>query len=317
MTSLAQILFDYISPALAVIILVLNVTEIYMIFQQKIRIKHSAIAYVFNLAISDVFVGVAIIVAKICYYIWKYTNSRTSRALLSISRYYLLRVSLFASVFNLMAIALIRCLAITHPIKHRIFIRKCTAKMCLLIWVLSSLVVTCLYFSLYFTLGSAKLDQYEIIIFPIIVYPASVVFACSHYHFRNLLTQKELKFSQKKSPNLQYSMSKGPQNKSKNRLFEDKVYILALRSIIAFMICWVPTATYALTKIFNAFSGWKNVGDLEFSLFTLAFINSVIDPVLFFSSCTKRRHQNSERTNVSSTSKDSIFSRVWECFMLL
>ena len=87
LTSFAQILFEYVSPLLAVI--VLNTTEIYMILRQKIKIKHSAIAYVFNLAISDIFVGVVIVIAKISYYIWKYTNSRTAWVILNVSRYYL------------------------------------------------------------------------------------------------------------------------------------------------------------------------------------------------------------------------------------
>ena len=74
MTNLAQISFEYVSPFLAVIILVLNIVEIYIILQQKIRIKYSAIAYVFNLAISDIFVGVVIVIAKISYY---YGNIQT------------------------------------------------------------------------------------------------------------------------------------------------------------------------------------------------------------------------------------------------
>lgn len=136
-----------------------------------------------------------------------------------------------------MAITLIRCLAITHPVKHRTFIRKYTKKMCLLICVFLSVIVTCLYFSLYFTLDHAKFDQYEVITFPIIVYPASVAFACSYYHLRNLLTRKEVKFNQKKFPELSCSISKDPQNKIKKQSFEKRVYTFALRTIFAFIIC--------------------------------------------------------------------------------
>ena len=67
MASLAQILFEYVSPFLAVIILVLNIAEVYIILRQKIRIKYSAVAYVYNLAISDNFVGAAIVIANIIY----------------------------------------------------------------------------------------------------------------------------------------------------------------------------------------------------------------------------------------------------------
>ena len=311
MASLAQILFEYVSPFLAVIILVLNIAEVYTILRQKIRIKYSAIAYVFNLAISDIFVGVAIVIAKISYYIWKHTNCRTAWIILNVSRYYLLRVSLFASVLNLMTITLIRSLAITQPLKHRIFIRKYTKKLCLLIWVFSTLMVTCLYFSLYFTLDHAKFDQYEVILFPITVYPASVAFGCSYYHIRNLLIRNETKFNQRKFSQLSCSISKNPQNKSKKNSFEDKVYTFALRTIFAFIICWTPSATYSLIKVSNAFSHWKNVEDLEFSLFTLAFTNSVIDPILFFSSTyTKSSHQNGGSKNFRSTIKDGVTGTV-------
>ena len=125
-----------------------------------------------------------------------------------------------------MAITLIRCLAITHPVKHRTFIRKYTKKMCLLICVFLSVIVTCLYFSLYFTLDHAKFDQYEVIIFPIMVYPASIAFACSYYHLRNLLTRKEVKFNQKKFPELSCSSVKILKIKVRNSHLKKKsIYI--------------------------------------------------------------------------------------------
>ena len=52
-------------------------------------------------------------------------------------------------------------------------------------------MVTCLFSSLRFTLDPDKFEQYEIIIFLIIVYPATAVFEFSYYHIRNLSTQKE------------------------------------------------------------------------------------------------------------------------------
>ena len=309
MGNLAQFIFDYISPILAVVILVLNSAEIYFIFQQKIRIKYSGIAYIFNLAISDIFVGAAIVTVKIFYYIWKSNNSYTVWLLQIISRYYLLRVSLFASVFNLMAMTLIRWLAIRYPVKHRSFIRKSTAKICILIWVLSFLVVTCLYCSLYFKLDSAQFDRYEVIIFPIIVYPTSALFIYSYYHMRKLLIRKDKKFKQRKSPKPSYNIRKDYQSNIKKHSFEDKVHTFAIRSTIAFIICWIPLSTFGLAKFFNAFDGWTNMRDLEFSLFTLAFINSFIDPILYFlSTHTRRMRQGNGRISAKSSNEHTMLS---------
>ena len=288
MVNLAQFIFNYVSPVLALIILVLNSAEIYFISQQKVRIKYSAIAYICNLAISDIFVGAAVATVKIFYYVWKSNYSHTVWLLLLVSRYYLLRVSLFASVFNLMTMTLLRWLAIRYPMKHRSFIRKYTTKMCVLIWALSFLVVTCLYCGLYFKLDSAQLDRYEVIIFPIIVYPTSALFIYSYYHMRKLLIRKQEKFSQRKTHKLSYHVRKDYRNNTKKHSFEDRVHAFSIRSTIAFIICWMPLSTYGLAKFFNACDGWKNKRDLEFSLFTLAFINSVIDPILYFLSTHTR-----------------------------
>ena len=305
MVNLAQFIFNYVSPILALIILVLNSAEIYFIFQQKVRIKYSAIAYILNLAISDIFVGAAVVTVKIFYYIWKSNDSHTVWLLLLVSRYYLLRVSLFASVFNLMTMTLLRWLAIRYPIKHRSFVRKYTTKMCILIWALSFLVVTCLYCGLYFKLDSVQLDRYEVIIFPVIVCPTSALFVYSYYHMRKLLIKKLEKFSQRKTHKLSYNVRKDYRNNTKKYSFEDKVHTFAIRSTIAFIICWMPLSTYGLAKFFNVSDGWKNMTDLEFSLFTLAFINSVIDPILYFlSTHTRRMRQCNGRISPKLESED-------------
>ena len=292
MINLAQILFEYVSPIIAVTMLLLNFAEIYSIFRQKSRIKSSALAYVLNLSISDVFVGFAIIIAKTIYYVWKYTNNYTAGLLYYVARYYLLRFSLFVSVFSLIAMTLIRWLAIKHPMKHGIFIRNYTMKVCVLIWALSFLAVTCLYCSLRFTLDPAKFDQYEVIIFPVMVCPATAVFAFSYYHVRNLSIRKE---------------ANKPASIRKSRSLVDEVHLFAIRSTVAFMICWLPVATYSLAKYFNVFTGWKNMRILENSLFILAFINSVIDPILYFlSTFSSRRRKNKKIKVVSSATEDSI-----------
>ena len=90
MIDLAQILFVYVSP----IILSNNTTTtkhcwnlFYISTKKKKRIKSSVLAYVLNLSISDVFVGFAIIIAKLIFYIWKYTNNSTSGLLFYVVRY--------------------------------------------------------------------------------------------------------------------------------------------------------------------------------------------------------------------------------------
>ena len=90
----------------------------------------------------------------------------------------------------------------------------------------------------------------------------------------------------------------------------DKVHSFAIRSTFAYMICWVPFATYGLIKYFHAFTGWKNMRHLENSLFVPALINSIIDPILYFLAAFSRRsHRKNKIKVVSSATEDSTMTQ--------
>ena len=55
---------------------------------------------------------------------------------------------------------------------------------------------------------------------------------------------------------------------------------LALKTVAVFMLCWIPFSTCSLHMAIAKIFGGRSV---EYSLFTLAFLNSVINPFIYFS----------------------------------
>ena len=55
---------------------------------------------------------------------------------------------------------------------------------------------------------------------------------------------------------------------------------LALKTVAVFMLCWIPFSTCSLHMAIAKTFGGRSV---EYSLFTLAFLNSVINPFIYFS----------------------------------
>ena len=55
---------------------------------------------------------------------------------------------------------------------------------------------------------------------------------------------------------------------------------LALKTVAVFMLCWIPFSTCSLHMAIAKTCGGRSV---EYSLFTLAFLNSVINPFIYFS----------------------------------
>ena len=63
-------------------------------------------------------------------------------------------------------------------------------------------------------------------------------------------------------------------------LFKFRFLKLALKTVAVFMVCWIPYATCSLYKAITETCG---NGKVESVLFTLAFLNSVINSFIYFS----------------------------------
>ena len=139
--SLAEVMFEYVSPILAILIVVANTIEITMLIRQKQRNKfNAALVYVFGLSLSDLLVGMTIVCTKIVYFIIKmklFSDSIVLEKMIHVFKYLFLRMSLFISIFSLLAITVDRNRAMNASVRRT---PKC-AVMLSAVWEVNKLVV--------------------------------------------------------------------------------------------------------------------------------------------------------------------------------
>ena len=156
------------------------------------------------------------------------------------------------------------------------------------------------------------------ITFPIIVYPAIITFWYSYVSIFKRLKAQNQRFNTNElchsSLNVYVKSVQNEDNsniptysnqsniniedqsnvtKNSRSLMERHVFQLGIRSVIAFIACWAPISTYAVLKMTGIFNSWESMIDLEYCMFALAFLNSIINPLLYFASMkmrVRRRH---------------------------
>ena len=181
----SSVLYNYVSPTIAALTLLLNSTVVCVLVRQYRRNKrggkrkHSApLIFLANLAISDLLVGLTVTVIKFIFYLDHYRLIQWSFSLRwanHLMKYAFLRLSLLISVFNLASLTIDRFLAVRFPMTYRI---KVTNKLAFFVvamtWLLSVAFAAAHYGVTYFS-GIALL-QYDLVIFPAVVFPAALIF---------------------------------------------------------------------------------------------------------------------------------------------
>ena len=182
----SDVLYFYVSPTLAVLTVLLNSALIHTLIKQyrcnkKSREQKHSIPLIFlaNLAISDLLVGLTLVIMKINFYLYYHKAIRWSLSMdlaQGILKFAFLRLSLLTSVFNLTSLTVDRFLAICYPMVYRM---KAGNKHAFVVvgitWLLSTIFAAAHYGITYYS--GVVLWEYDLVIFPVVVFPAAFVFA--------------------------------------------------------------------------------------------------------------------------------------------
>lgn len=164
----SQAIYATVTPAIGGCVVVLNLLELFLIykFTKKSRKKIVSLIYLSSLSASDVMVGLVMIALKSMDPFMKTTlkNDIAAKEIYTILKHVFVRLSLFASIFNLLALTFDRFMAIKYPFTHRKLGKSFATKTCSLVWVLSFACVVMFYCITRFQLGNVdryvmKLDQ--------------------------------------------------------------------------------------------------------------------------------------------------------------
>ena len=171
-----QALFELVTPVMGGFIIILNIIEIGYILQQG-RTERPGAIYILNLAISDVVVGLTMVILKSIdpFMETDLKHDMTAKEIYNIIQYCLLRLSMFVSVFNLLVLSVDRVWAISRPFSHRKKTTLFAVKVCVLVWILSIICVTSIFCMVRFYGGN--FERYHNLVFPLATYLTTFAFA--------------------------------------------------------------------------------------------------------------------------------------------
>ena len=218
-----------------------------------------------NLAISDLVVGIGIILAKLLFFI---TMKIRNKTLLGVFRSCLLPISLTMSITNLLILAILRFYAVTQPLKYMIITRKFLVKICMLQWVLITLFAAFLLAFLYCINGNNSAFLYDQVTYNLIMTSFFVILATIVF----LMTYFAIFYAIRARVTTEHSNNVGL-NKRREKSFQ-----VAFYNVIAFVIFWLPSSglriyeritdtTYPTTGLFLSY---------------FVFLNSAANPIIYF-----------------------------------
>ena len=273
-------IFAYGSPVVAALACILNFPQMIILIKRYRRISKARygrrtvpVVLLTSLAASDFLVGLTVILIKVFGNLiidGSIPVNTTSKKVYKVLNFLFLRLSLLTSVLSLLALTLDRFFAIGRPIAYRTRIRTRHGIIAVLVtWLSSSLIIGIHYYLLVF--GKIEELKYRLLIFPITIIPACVAFAVLYIMMIrsiSIQSQETMRMSANKTmPFQRYILER-----------ELKVSRFAATVVCVFMICWLPLAVTGLVAI----CGVQINESFTNLVFFLAFLNSIIDPIIYF-----------------------------------
>ena len=227
--------------------------------EPKRRISKN-ILLLLNLAITDLIIGIGIISSKLFFLINKQVKNRVILYITAFFRACLLKIALLMSVANLLLLAFLRLYAIRRPMKYRTVTKTSIIKICIFLWVSVSLFIV-MQFVFSYRLNDPDSDVFKVLIPPYVFLAVIALSVTYLLIFKSIRTRVDV----------------GDGNMRKTNKRGDKVFKVGSYSIIAFAVCWLPISAWSIVDQVEDQNGPSN-----FSLACLAFLNSVVNPIIYF-----------------------------------
>lgn len=300
--SYAEFIFIYIGPISSGLIILFNIITIYFIIKNKKSKKKTGVDLVLNLAFSDLFVGVTMAMLMVLSSLKDKIKSEALDITINITLFLLFRVSLFASMFNLMALTLLRYYGINNPFKYRLMLAKYITKICITIWTLSLTIASGFFCLIHFNVLSMK---YLDFILSVVVFMALLCFLILNYYIRKFTKIRSSSNIELKNHNKLTAKSSNNSINKRNRTykkmsFEDNIKWYVICSTIGFFIFWIPLSLYGIAQVAGYVSKFP-FDDIGNTVFILALWNSIFNPVVYLFILVRRYNTNKNNSaNIKS-----------------
>ncbi|XP_066910714.1 neuropeptide FF receptor 1-like [Clytia hemisphaerica] len=261
-------LFMVLSPLTACLMIILNVIEIWFIFKHKIMDRVKSTVYILNLAVSDIILGVFVLMVKILKLAEQ--NHGVDPKYRLFFQLKMVYISLYVSVLTLAALTVERVLAVKKPMYYNMleWSKKCI--ICVAIWALTVLAII---------LHNIAVNDHEkeYIKTPLVIFITAFLITISYAVILRTLKRRTLR-------NAQQNDTAGAQDETKKKTFnkaEKRFLNFCIKSFIIFVVCWMPLAAYGVCYAGGFITYWKYKDLFDFVTHIIAFWNSNASPIMF------------------------------------
>ena len=291
---------DVLSFICGMLIIVLNSIEIWFLRNTMRRQGNSLVVLLKNLSVADLLIGVAVIVFLIIKVVGDETSASTSKVVAEIREFFHTFCRHYFSTVSLLVLVLFTVIKMLNVTRNRRYTKSRLQRMCTAVW--GATLVTLLAEHVASRLPGvypADRRKYRTLHFPIMTFSAIVIFVYCFTKIFFKLRHNSRRMTRHKSTGLQISPLKSTSTTAttassvtaKTTFSAEPRFIkIAAFSLIAFVACWFPIATYYVLRLDSGGSGsvlesgrHVIVTDKFYSIAkVLAFCNSILNPIIFF-----------------------------------
>ena len=257
-----------VSPTMATGIIVLNIGIICYILFKIERTKRRNLVYFLNLALSDIVLAIVVLLVKVMVEI---EGTSGDKSTLKEVRIFLqmkaVSLSLYISGLSIAAITIERLILVMYPFYYT-RLRYATKRIiCMFMWITSAAGILVPHFFV-------QNDLQEYILTPILALCIIALATISFYLIRKrLIARNELRYVT-----------------NAERVFTKYCF----QSFLLFVVCWIPISIFGILFSSGVLSNWKYLLDFRYTCHVVAFLNSLLSPLLFILRFVWRK---SNRTN--------------------
>lgn len=285
-------IFMVISPVTAGLMIIFNLIEIWFILKHKLLDRVKSTIYILNLAVSDIILGIFIILVKIL----KSAEQKQGidpkyRLFFQLKMIY---ISLYVSVFTLAALTLERVLAVKKPIYYNMIEYRKKCMICIAMWLVTIVAIV---------LHNATVNDHEkeYIKTPLVILVTAFLITISYYIIFNTLKQRSLRNMEQNENNETGTTSTTSKNKQSFNKTEKQFLRFCFKSFAIFLVCWLPLAAYGIALAGGLITNWKYKDLFDFITHIIAFWNSNASPIMFIHH-NRRLFRRVGANNTASTS---------------
>ena len=270
-------IFLVVSPTMAVCMVILNLGIIIHLLLRVKKEKRRKFVYFINLALSDTILGLIVLLVKMMVKLEEADKKGGDTLLKEVRVFFQMKVvslSLYISVLSIAAIIVERLILVMFPFYYTRLRYRTKCMFCVMAWITSTSSVTLMHFYV-------QNDRYEYILTPSLALSTIALATISFYLIRKQLFQHSMRHLKKITQ------------------AEELFTRFCFQTFLLFVVCWIPISIFGIMFSSGVLTDWEYLLEFRYTCHVIAFLNSLLSPLLFISQFVKRNNNKKKTTTIT------------------